>query len=265
MILSFISSVAGVDEKMVSYYQGLDIRNNDKLKKSITIKNLLTMQGGFDWDEFSSYFTGKPSPIKAMNRTFNHVKFALNAPMLTTPGSKFAYNTGGVVILLDILKKSTGMPPDKFAEKNLFKPLGISSYTWIKDRLIFGTPRELFLRPRDMAKLGQLILNKGEWKGRRIISEKWLQEMLTPHVAYVHDGVVKAGYGYLWWLYPDGAESAGIYAGQGKGGQLLFVIPEHNIVVVTTAQEFGSDDIKGRAQAANIVYNYVLKSVTDKD
>lgn len=257
--------IRDIDENVLNFYQGDHIQNVDKRKQSITIRDLLTMRGGFDWDEWIMPVT-RENPVVKMNSSFNWLKVALDTPMAYSPGLRFQYNGGGAIILADILKKSTGMDADHYAQKYLFDSLGIKNHFWIKQFIMFGMPHSaggLFLAPRDMAKIGQLILNRGNWNEKRIISEKWIDACMKPHVDTINMFNTKLGYGYLWWLYPNDATNAeeyGIYACSGHGGQLMFVIPRYDMVVVTNASEY-EDSYKAQTGAMDILYNYVLKAV----
>lgn len=251
------------DVKVLDYFQESAIENMDDRKKAITVKDLLTMRGGFDWDEFSSEINAD-NPVMKMNNSPNWVKCAMNAPMKYKPGTRFQYNSGGVMILDDILKKETGMHSDQYAEKQLFSRLGIHNYFWSKQYLFFGTAHTgggLYLRPRDLAKIGQLILNKGQWNGEQIISREWIAKSLEKQVGSVNLGIVNTAYGYLWWLFPDkNALHVDIYTCIGNGGQYMFVIPQYNLVAVTTGNEF-NDRFTALSGAMDMLYNYILKSV----
>jgi len=257
--------ISSEDEKVIDYFQDYNIENLDDNKKNITIKNLLTMTGGFDWDELE-FTRGKESPIERLNRSTDWVKTSIDSPMKTEPGSMFRYNSGGVIILDHIIKESTGMHSDEFAENYLFSPLGINKSIWLNQFIFFGTAHTgggLYLTPKDLAKIGQLIINKGVWDGKQIVSEEWIDKMTAEHIDYVELGLVKPKYGYLFWLYPSEKNSIDNYdiiTCSGKGGQYLFVIPEHNMVVVLTASNY-EDRYTSLSSAFDILYNYILKSL----
>jgi len=251
------------DIKVLDYFQDEAVENLDDRKKAITIKDLLTMQGGFDWNEFATEINAD-NPVMKMNNSPDWVKYAINAPMKYKPGTIFQYNSGGVMILDYIIKKETGMHADTYAKKQLFSQLGIRDYFWSKQHLFFGTAHTgggLYLRPRDLAKIGQLILNNGEWNGKQIISREWLSKSFTEHVSNVNLGIVRAGYGYLWWLFHDKNNlDINIYACMGSGGQYMFVIPKYNLVVVITGNEF-NNRFTAISGAMDILYNHIFKSL----
>jgi CubicO group peptidase (beta-lactamase class C family) len=142
------------------------------------------------------------------------------------------------------------MNPRDFADQYLFKPLGISNVRWDLDAE--GTPIGgwgLQLTPRDMAKLGYLYLRSGQWDGQPIVSAKWVENATRVHTET--DGPL--GYGYQWWTYPPLAA----YTALGRGGQTIFVIPELDLVIVTTAAMNGHDEI------FQIIQQYILPAVQD--
>jgi CubicO group peptidase (beta-lactamase class C family) len=138
---------------------------------------------------------------------------------------KDIYSDGLTMLLGGIIKRSTGMYADEFAEKHLFTPLGISEYSWTKSpggSVI--TAWGLSLKPRDMAKIGYLFLKNGKWNDRQIISQKWVSESTKAQITEVTVGY---GYGYQWWcgekdIYDQFIK---VYYAAGMGGQLIFVSP----------------------------------------
>ena len=155
------------------------------------------------------------------------------------PGEKFVYHNVLSVILGEILKRSVGISGDKFAEEYLFNPLGISTYEWSKipDSLL-KADGGLALRPKDMAKFGQLYLNDGQWNETQIVPEKLIKESTQPHIK-----TTSGAYGYQWWLrsfHINDRQIDSFYA-NGNGGQFIFVFPELSMVVVSTAQNYDRD------------------------
>ncbi len=254
------------EEKIINYFNGYKIQNLDERKKAITIKDILTMRSGFNWNEWTTPMD-KNNPLMKMYNNSSWIKTSINANMAYDPGTVFQYNSGGVILLDHIINSSTGMSSTKYAQKYLFEPLGIKEYFWSKEIMFFGgttnTGGGLNLRPRDLAKIGQMVLNKGKWNGKQIVSEEWLNESFKQHVELVNLGIMRSGYGYLWYIFPENMNTWGdnsIYACCGAGGQYMFIIPKYNTIVVTTANEF--DDHSAILNGATeILYNYILKSI----
>jgi CubicO group peptidase (beta-lactamase class C family) len=207
-------------------------------KEQIQLHHLLTMSAGLEWNELVIPYSNSRNDAMVMRRRPDLIRYCLEKPMIQKPGEKFVYHTGLSVILGEILKRSVGISGDKFAEKNLFKPLGISTYNWgfTPDSLL-KTGGGLALRLRDMAKYGQLFLNNGKWGGEQIISEKWVKESTRPHIS-----TSSGNYGFQWWLRKfkiSGQDIDSFYA-IGNAGQFIFIFPELEMVVVSTAQNYDS-------------------------
>jgi CubicO group peptidase (beta-lactamase class C family) len=232
---SFLSALVGIavkeygltlDEKLLDFFPNRTIENPDQRKQNITIEHLLTMTSGFQWNEAftSPSFYGSD----------NLIQFMLDRPMAETPGEEFNYCSGNTHLLSCIIYNVTGFTVLELAEDRLFGPLGIEDYIWDKDDdgIYFGG-HGLYLRPRDMAKLGYLYLNNGTWDQEQIVTEEWVQESITKYtVAYGG-----ADYGYLWWLYPD----IGAFVARGFLGQGIISFPAYDLIVVYTSTASSMD------------------------
>ena len=154
--------IRSLNDKMVDYFPNRTIQNLDERKKSITLLNLMTMKAGFDWAERTYPYTDPRNPIIQANRSNDTIQFVLDRPMATQPGRTWTYNGGCSQIFSAIVTDKTGMNTMEFAKKNLFGPLGIKNFVWRTDRQgIYDAGGGLSMTPRDMAKYGYLILNKG--------------------------------------------------------------------------------------------------------
>ncbi|MFC1564581.1 serine hydrolase domain-containing protein [candidate division KSB1 bacterium] len=253
-------AIEGIDEKILDFFPDIkDIQNLDDRKKAMTFKDLLTMRSGTDYHE-----RGPESPHYRLNALSTGWDiFYLNRPMASRPGTRFQYDSGGVILMSTMLKNRTGMHADEFMEKYLFKPLGINDFNWFKNSE--GHPHTgggLNLRPRDMAKLGLLYLNKGKWDEKQVVPEQWVTESFKMHVTFQGQNAGKAiGYGYLWWIQepdPDGDGKQPIYSARGAFGQYIFVIPEHNMVVAVTGM--GRTGMEYQ-HPINFLYSHILKAV----
>ena len=212
--------LTGVHQPVLSFFPGKQFANPDTRKQAMTLEHLLTMTSGLEWDD--------DAEIRSMYASRDWVRHVLDHPVAGAPGAGFAYNSGSSHVLSAILQRATGTRTLDFARDNLLGPLGIHNYAWEADTqgvAIGGWG--LRLSPRDMARLGQLYLDRGVWQGRRIVSAEWVRQATTAHVA-APDGL---GYGYLWWVHP----ALGAYTARGRGGQLIFVVPAQQLVIVFTA------------------------------
>lgn len=233
----------GTDQRIVNFFPERTFDNLDEQKKAMTLEDTLTMRTGLDWEE------GDPA-YRALYTSPDWLEYMLDKPMDSAPGSKFNYCSGCSHVLSAILQETTDTNPRDFADEYLFEPLGISNVEW--DTNADGTPIGgwgLWLTPRDMAKLGYLYLRHGEWDGQQIVSTQWVENATRTHAATGGD----LDYGYQWWTYP----SLSAYAALGLGGQTIFVIPELDLIVVTTADMSGHDEI------FQLIRQYILPAVQD--
>ena len=217
--------IQDVQQPLSSLLPEQEVANLDEEKRAITLENLLTMTSGLDCRE-------NPGPGEAfMQASPDWVQFMLDLPMVAQPGSKFNYCTGAGQVLSAILQKATGSSVREFANENLFAPLGIgpiSEARWPSDpQGVTIGGYGLALTSAEMAKLGYLFLNQGEWDGETIVPASWVSTSTASH-ANLGD---KKEYGYLWWIDPQGKW----YAALGRAGQHIFVYPSENLVVVFTS------------------------------
>jgi len=221
--------VEGIDHRVLDYFPGYTFAKSDARKEAMTVEHLLTMTTGLDWQE------GDPA-YRAMYMSRDWVQYVLDMPMREQPGERFNYCSGCSHVLAGVVQKGTGSKLQDYARKNLFQPLGITNWRWdtdAKGMAIGGWG--LQLTARDMAKLGYLYLHQGAWEGEQIVSRAWVEEATRQHTTT--DGSL--GYGYQWWTYPKW----GAYAALGRYGQTIFVIPELDMVIVTTAALSGHEPI----------------------
>jgi CubicO group peptidase (beta-lactamase class C family) len=235
-------AVASVDRPVIGFFpEYSDLRNLDDRKRAMTLRDILTMRTGLDWSE--DPYEG--SPLQALNATRTEwIRFVLDWPMREAPGTRFEYNSGGVIVLGGVIYNTTGLVADEFARRNLFDPIGVGPATWYT-----GGPNGLphmggglNLRAKDMARLGYLVLRDGRWRTRQVISPAWLAASLAPAVLRPRTFAgFPVDYGFLWWLLPldgqgpTGARNETIYTAAGAQGQWIFVIPKHDLVIVVTA------------------------------
>jgi CubicO group peptidase (beta-lactamase class C family) len=144
-----------------------------------------------------------------------------------------------VAVLADVLLRITHAALKELVRKSLFEPLGIPDWEWISN--LHGRPMAfagLRMRPRDMAKPGRLVLDHGKWRGRQVVPAEWIDASLQPRL---DTGIADFSYGYLWWLGPVDWPGRKLRwaAAFGNGGQRIFLVPELDLTVVTTAGAYG--------------------------
>lgn len=251
--------IESIEEPILDYFpQYTNIENMNDWKRSIKIKDLLTMRTGTDYDEG---YTGSPhNQLNSRRRGWDI--FYLNRPMEAAPGTRFQYDSGGVILISAILKNAFEMHADVFAEKYLFPNLDIEDFRWIKNSE--GHPHTgggLYLKPRDMVKFGLMYLNGGEWNRKQVVPEDWVNESFEMHVEFGPGGTYDRGYGYLWWIMkpaPKSKTNEYVYAAKGFMGQYIFVIPEYEMVVVVTAGARNGYDMNNPVR---FLYSHILADV----
>jgi CubicO group peptidase (beta-lactamase class C family) len=220
-----------LDTPVVKYFDAHKIANLDERKKRMTLRDLLTMTAGLEWHEDVAYDDPKNS-ADIMEASHDWVQYVIDQPMATDPGKTFVYNSGATELLAHIFKKVTGKNVDDYAAEYLFKPLGMKYFWKHTPTGLPDTEGGLYLSAHDLAKLGQLFLKSGMWEGKAILSSSWIKDSVSAHVATGKDGTQ---YGYFWWLPSFGSEPGDVaWAGRGFGGQILFVVPEYDLVAVFT-------------------------------
>jgi CubicO group peptidase (beta-lactamase class C family) len=245
--------IDGLDARLLAFFPEYpSLENPSSAKGLITLRHVLQMKAGFQWDEWSTPYGSPNNPTTRLVASPDWIKFVLDLPLENPPGATFTYNSGGTMLLAGVLKRATGMSARAFAERVLFNPLGITDYTWeTGPHDITNTGWGLSLRPRDMAKFGFLYLRNGAWNGRQVIRHDWIEQSMQPHVRFESGG----GYGFQWWLLPlgpNGSEPLAPYAA-GWGGQYIFVLPERDMVVVSTAEEYD-----GRSEMGTLLFDFIF-------
>jgi len=224
-------------------------KNPDPRKNEITIEHLLNMTSGLDCDD---WYQQTESQMQESN---DWVKFTLDLPMVYDPASHGSYCTGCPVTLGRLIENTSGLSLQEFANKYLFKPLNIREYKWhiMPDGKASGGGL-FFLRPRDMAKVGLLMLTNGMQNGEQIVPAEWIQQSMRNNVKL--PGPFD-GYGYLWWKQSFEGDIESYFA-DGNGGQQIFIIPSKELVIVFTG---GNQNTSVGLQNFEIVNNYILPAI----
>jgi CubicO group peptidase (beta-lactamase class C family) len=220
--------IKDIHQSALSFFPHKTIANLDERKKAITIKNLLTMSSGLKCrDSYRYGYVG----YREMLNSQDWIQHVLDLPMETLPGHMFNYCNGVSHLLSGILQHTTNITTLEFAKQHLFTPLGITDVEWqTSPQGIYTGWARMSLTPHDMAKIGWLSLNKGQWEGKQIVSKAWVRESTKGHMEGKLSDIYGGTYGYQWWVDP-----AGYYMAIGFQGQFIFVIPEKNIITVFTS------------------------------
>ncbi len=260
---SFLSALVGIaldkgliddlDDKVMDYlpeysYAGMDPRFND-----ITIRNLLSMRMGIDREQ---------NNLISVITKDNWIRETFNLPLLYDPGTRFSYNSLQSLLLSAIITKASGMTARQFAEQYLTGPMGIDIFKWGSDpqgNTIGGY--DLYMTPREMAVLGYLYLSGGVIDGRQIISQEWID--LSWQKTNLNDGswgvLTEYNYGYHWWI--GKMQGLDLFIAWGMGGQFIFCVPEHDLIVVVTSNPDISWDNDQEYPVLELVSDYILTAI----
>jgi len=217
--------IESLDVRMLDLFPDRTVGNMSAWKEEITLRDLLTMTAGFDArDSYLYEWEG----LNTMHASPDALQYVLNLPVIEEPGTRFEYTNGVSHLLSCIITEKTGMSALEYGRERLFEPLGIHDVEWHNDSMgrNWGYSR-IYITPHDMAKLGYLFLNKGQWDGTQIVPEEWVEEATTKHV----DATIMDGYGYQWWVSGNG-----YYTAVGHMGQFIHVVPDLDLVAVFTSR-----------------------------
>jgi len=192
-------------------------------KQNVTLHDLLTMTAGLNWEEDTTEYE--------IQDKSNWIQAIWNLSLAEQPGATFNYDTGLTHTLSAIIAESSGMDTCAFAEKYLFDPMGITVKHWgIDPQGYYSGGYNLYLTARDLAKVGQMYLQNGDWNGTSLVPAQWIQDATSNGIP---SDQADSTYGYLWWL--TNSHGHVVHKMWGYGGQFVYVIPDLNLVFVTTA------------------------------
>lgn len=241
--------ISNLDISAAAFFPELKLAKDDK-RRTITLRNLLTMSSGLDWHEDSV-----PNDETRLFWKADIPNYVFGKPLINAPGTRFLYNSGGAAVLAEMLARIGGKPLTDLVRERLFAPMGIVTWEWVRD--IHGRPLAftgLRLFPRDMLKLGRLVLDGGKWQGRQVVSREWVAASLKDSIGTGHkipgaDGELT--YGFFWWsgLVSVEGRSFRWAAAFGNGGQRVYVVPALDLSVVIAAGSYGSDAANPKVQA----------------
>jgi len=215
---------------------------------SINIEHCLTMRSGINYDN-----EGEEEEEILAQVPEDLTKYILQRPLKSEPGKETVYKNSDPQLLVKVIENATNSDFVDFADENLFSPLKINNYYWSrnKDNTPYGG-FGLWFTPRDLAKIGKLILNKGEWDGTQLISNEWINDATSfkTQTSYGHN------YGYLIWT----DEEKGKSWFWGRGGQFVFIIPAQELVVVITSEQF-TDEGGTSLEKAQYLVNKIIVGI----
>jgi CubicO group peptidase (beta-lactamase class C family) len=253
----------GLDQPLVELLSRYaPIANLDDRKRALTVRDILTMRTGLDWNEDS--YTG--SPLEQLNTLqTDWLRFVVDWPMREQPGTRWQYNSGGVIALGGAIGIAGGMNTADYARTYLLRPIGITGDKWYRGYpdLLPHTGGGLLMSTRDLARVGYLVLRRGRWNATQVVPEAWIAASTRPIVTPTYRlGGRTSSYGYLWWLYtltggpPDASTADIVIAASGAQGQWLFIVPKYDLVVAINAGITNGPD-----PALDLLFNDLLPAM----
>ena len=258
---SFTSLVFGIAMDL-GYFESLDQRLFDIMpdefdpnpeKRQITLRHLLTMKSGLDFDNDAFAWE------LHIDRRHDIMKYILAKPLYAPPGAEYRYRDCDPQLLSGAIRVQTGMTLEEIAQEYLFGPMGIYDYFWEQNTDGQNwAAQALDMKPRDLAKIGLLVLNEGKWDGEPLVSEDWMRRSTSPQ-----SELNNPGYGFYWWIYdPDYLYLQGerVVAAVGSGGQMIFIVPDQNLIVVTTSEPYAAGELGGEWASYSLL-SMVIKAI----
>jgi len=242
-----------VNDKVVSFFPAQLPDTVSTNLNELTVKDLLSMSVGQQPDPTPLAVTGESPWVSSFMRM----------PIVNKPGTKFLYNSLGSYVLSAIVQKVTGQRVVDYLRPRLFEPLGIDGMDWEIDPAgINSGGWGLRVKTEDMAKVGQLYLQKGKWNGRQILPAAWIEEATTKKIDQAPDmpqaqrdsSDWNQGYAYQIWRSRNNG-----YRADGAFGQYILVLPEKDAVIVITSESPNMQD------ELNIVWKYLLPAFKEKE
>jgi CubicO group peptidase (beta-lactamase class C family) len=250
--------ISSVKQPISSFFPDVLTAATDSQKRQISIEDLLTMRSGLETTSNRNY--------GAWVQSRNWVRHALGRPLLSEPGTHMQYSTGNTHLLSAILTKASGTSTWQFAQEALAKPLGFTLAKWPQDpQGIYFGGNDMLMTPRQMMAFGTLYLNRGrvsdqrDQRDQQTISSKWVEASFVPRT---RSRTSEQEYGYGWWM----RELAGqdVVFAWGFGGQYIFVVPDLELVVVTTSSSIvGEERRTHRRTVFDIVEQLIIAPVAE--
>lgn len=241
--------VPGTAESILAHFPEYADLAEDPMRSRLTIRHALTMSLGLEWHEDVPYTSAANSEI-AMELAADRFRFILERPVVEEPGRRWHYCGGATALLGRLVEEGVGTGLPDFARRALFEPLGIRAFEWMAGSDgVASAASGLRLAPRDLARIGQVVLRDGRWDGHPVVPDTWLRLALQRHIA------IEAGfdYGYQWYLgsarTPSGKRVPWV-GGMGNGGQRLLVMRELDLIVAIAAGNYDAVDQSSTPDAA---------------
>ena len=210
-------------------------------KRDITLRHLMTMRSGlsFNNEDFAAELH--------IGEKKNQMKYILSKSLYANPGEEYWYRDCDPQLLGGAIMSVSNMTLEEIVDAELFGPMGITDYYWEKNADGHNwAAQAIYMRPRDMAKIGQLVLDNGTWGGDQLVPVDWIYESTSFQTEFAVPGldlssVILPDYGYYWWIYESDytrLPAVRAISAVGSGGQYIFIVPEKNLVIVMTSEPY---------------------------
>ena len=234
----------------------------DRRKAAITLYDALTMQTGLDADAYNNNSPGNEA--NWLDSEDDWVDFVLRLPMTSEkPGTRHVYNSASALLAGAAVENASGLSLREFAGKHFFSPMMIPEFYWaVGPQNRTAGMGNLYLTNRAMAKIGQMVLDKGKWNGKQIVSARWIDALSEKHSSIPVPVFDTHSYGYMWYLGTkdiEGRDVDFIYA-SGNGGNVIYVVPQYNMVVTMLSSAYSTNYGSNRS---NNIFEYILRAVNE--
>lgn len=251
--------VPTIDTALLEQFPEYEDLVTDPDRRRITVEHALTMTMGLEWNENFPYYEMRNSET-AMEYAPDRFWYVLSRPIVAEPGTTFNYSGGATTVLAGIISRGVGKSLLDYAKEKLFHPLSITKVEWTNG--LNGEPAAasgLRMTPRDLAKIGQLLLNQGRWGSVQVIPLEWLTSSFVARV--LSHG--KTTYGYHWYLPRNHRWSNGQVGAAGNGGQRLVIFPDYQLIIVITAGNYNLPDETQSVLPRKIIRELVLPALAN--
>jgi CubicO group peptidase (beta-lactamase class C family) len=232
-------------------------------KERITIKDLLNMRSGLDANDED---LSSPGNEDNLDKSSDWIRTIYTVPMNGLPGSKYNYCSINAFLTGAIIENASHMPLDEFARVNLFGSLGIQDYRWrhVPINRITGQGN-LSITTRDLAAIGELMLNDGVVNGRRLVSHEWIVRSLASQVGIPNGDPYADSYGYMWYTKaePINGHNIEVHFASGNGGNKIYIVPSLHMVVAITSSAYNTN--YGQRRSQNILWKILTAASPPKN
>lgn len=250
--------LVNLDQRLLDFFPEYDLPGLDRRKRDITIRHLLQMRAGYPFDSTNEFFD-------QLTRSHNWMRFIIvDWPLERAPGTGWDYSNASAHLLSGILTRATGMPLLELANRHLFGRISQPIRDWPRDPqgYCFG-PGDVYCTPLQLVSFGQIVLDRGYWWGRPILTSAWIEESLEDYSMTWYASTIwpyrDIRYGYLWWH--AGVDGRDVYFAWGHGGQFITIVPELDLVVVTTAYNFVGDFTDNSWNTEGAIFEFIATDV----